>query len=114
MLTIDIEEKGDVIVFNIRGEFYMGNVEKVEKIWEEQVRKNPSIIALNCGGIEFVDSTAIGTLVKFFNHAMKNSIKIIFFDLNSEIRQLFETSRLMKLFTITTGDRFREEYLGGA
>ncbi len=112
MIEIKIEDHPqNVVIINIAGEFYIENIQKVEGIWQEQVKKRPSVIGVNCADLLYIDSSAIGTLVKFLNNAMNKNIKLVFFDLNASIGQIFKTARLNNFFTITTKDLFNKEYL---
>lgn len=111
MLQVTVEEKNNIAIMHIMGEFYIESIQKVEKIWDEEVAKAPAIIAIDCADLMFIDSSAIGTLVKFLNNAMSKKIRLIFFDLSPSIQQVFSTARLNNFFTITTRDKFEQEYL---
>jgi len=113
MINLSVEANGGLIIISISGEFYIENIQKVENAWNEQVMKSPETIAINCGGLLYIDSSAIGTLVKFLNSAMNKNIKLVFFDLNPSIQQIFKTARLNNFFTITSKENFEREYLGG-
>ena len=70
----------------------------------------PRLIAINCLMLESLDSSAIGSIVKFFNYAMGKGIMMVFYDLNSQIRRLFETAKLTRYFNITTVSEFKNRY----
>jgi anti-anti-sigma factor len=111
MLSFIIEDTADVVIVNIKGELHHEKVSELEHVWNEQIRKPASVIAINCRELAFIDSPAIGALVKFFNEAMKKGKKLVFFDLSPGIQQLFGTSRLERLFQITTKREFETQYL---
>ena len=110
MVNFDVEEKGKVIIMHVVGTLYMENIRTAESIWNDQIKKNPDVIALNCKKLSQVDSTAIGTLVKFFNSAMTRDIRLVFIDLNSSIQRLFETAQLHRFFSLTTQKKFDHAY----
>lgn len=110
MIEVTVEERGSTIILHIKGEFHIENIQKVEGVWTEQVAKTPEVIAINCKDLNYIDSSAIGTLVKFLNNAMNKKIKLVFYDLSSSIRQIFQTARLNNFFTITTKDRFESDF----
>lgn len=111
MVQVSVEKKNNISIFHIKGEFFIDSINKVEKIWEEEISKEPSIIAIDCSELLFIDSSAIGTLVKFLNAAMNKKIKLVFYDLSPSIKQIFETARLYNFFPITTKEKFEREYL---
>jgi len=111
MLSFIIEEKPGVVIIQIKGELYHEKVSELEHVWEDQVKKPAGIIAINCAGLKYIDSPAIGALVKFFNEAMQKKKKLVFFDLSPTIRTLFDNARLERFFTITSRDKFEKDYL---
>jgi anti-sigma B factor antagonist len=109
-MEIRLEESSNITIINIKGEFHVGNVAKFEEVWHAQVEKKPKAIAINCHELEYIDSSAIGTLVKFLNNAMSKGIKLQFFDLNPSIQNIFKTARLDNFFTITTREKLDQEF----
>ncbi len=114
MITISTEEKDNIVVFNISGTFNINTVTSVETLWASYLQKGPKMIAINCIELSSVDSAAIGTIVKFFNSAMTNGIRLVFYDLNPQIQKLFATAKLNKFFTITTGEVFYAQYMSAS
>ncbi len=111
MIRIEVEEFRGVIILNLQGELLLDTISEVKEVWLKQIEKKPEIIAINCSHVDYIDSTAIGTLVQFFNHAMSRNIRLVFFDLKPKIRELFSTARLHKFFQITSMENFNRDYL---
>jgi len=111
MVLITVEDHGKVVIVNIDGEFYIDSVENAEKIWNEQLARHPKVMAINCKNIRYIDSSAIGILVKFLNSAMKQKTEMIFYDLNENILSVFKTAKLSNFFKIMTRTQFEMEYL---
>ena len=111
MVDIDVEEHGDVIIIAIKGEFYIESTEYAEKIWNEQIAKKPKVIGINCQAIKFIDSSAIGVLVKFLNVAMGVKVKLVFFEPSETILTIFKTARLSNFFHIMSKNKFEIDYL---
>ena len=59
----------------------------------------------------FVDSSAIGTFVKFLHNSMALNFKLVFFDLNESISRIFGKAKLNKIFTILTREDFESLYM---
>lgn len=111
MVDIEVEEHGDVIVIAINGEFYIESTEYAEKVWNDQVAKSPKVIGINCQNIKFIDSSAIGVLVKFLNNAMNLNIDLVFFEPSETVLSIFKTARLSNFFQIMSKNKFEMEYL---
>ncbi len=101
----------DVAIIQISGEFYLENTSEVEEIWNSFVQKNPRVVAFDCGEIEFMDSSAIGILVKFLNQAGQWDIDLVFYNLSETVQMVFETAKLNNFFTTMTEEQFTSRYL---
>ncbi len=110
MIDLHAEQFGDTIIIHLNGVFNIDSVARVEQVWVDQVVKVPRLIAINCLKLESLDSSAIGSIVKFFNFAMGRGIMMVFYDLNPQIQRLFETARLTRYFNITTVSDFKNRY----
>ena len=113
-MNIQVEEYNSLIVISIIGEFFVEHIQQVNDVWNEQVAKKPKIIAINCKELNYVDSSAIGALVKFLNNAQEKRIKLLFYDLSTTIKQIFDTAGLDTFFTIITRSEFESKYLADA
>jgi anti-sigma B factor antagonist len=111
MVSISCEDHGKVIILNIDGEFYIESIEHAEKVWNEQLAKRPKVMAINCRNIKYIDSSAIGIMVKFLNSAMKMKTELIFYDLSENIISVFKTAKLGNFFKIMSRTQFEMEYL---
>ncbi len=110
-MELQIEEFEKVTIIYVTGEFHIGNVNKFEELWHTLIEKQPQVIAINCSKLDYIDSSAIGTLVKFLNNAMTKKIKLLFYDLNDAIQSIFKTARLDNFFTILTKSQLEKEYM---
>lgn len=113
MINLNIEQIGNIIIIHLAGSFNIENLSRVESVWMEQINRNPRIIALDCGELEGLDSSAIGTIVKFFNYAMNRDIQLMFYDLKPIMQKLFSTARLTRYFNIITKKEFETLYMSG-
>lgn len=110
-MELSVEELDKVTIVKVTGEFHIGNVNKFEELWHSLIEKKPSVVAIDCSDLEYIDSSAIGTLVKFLNNAMSKKIKLVFFDLNKAIQNIFKTARLDNFFTITSRSQIQKDYI---
>lgn len=108
MVSIEIDDRGVIKIIRIKGEFFLGYVHQVEDTWNKLAAMAPEIIAIDCRDMTFVDSSAIGTFVKFLHNSMSGNIKLIFFDLNDSISRIFGKAKLNKIFTILSREEFEK------
>lgn len=111
MVQIDVFEHGALKIIRIKGEFFLGYVRQVEDAWNQMAAASPAVIAIDCKDMTFVDSSAIGTFVKFLHNSMALEFKLVFFDLNESILRIFRKAKLNNIFTILSREDFNSLYL---
>ncbi|OHD68872.1 MAG: hypothetical protein A2W19_15350 [Spirochaetes bacterium RBG_16_49_21] len=111
MPTIDVKDFGNTKVIKIRGEFFLQFVRTVEESWNKAVADGAEVVGIDCKDLKFLDSSAIGTLVKILNYANTHKITLVFFDLNDSITRIFNKAKLNKIFTILSREEFETQYL---
>lgn len=112
MINFTVEEKGNgLIIINLVGEFRIEVITKVEAVWNEQLQKKPSVIAFNCQDMAYIDSSSIGSLVKFVNSAKNRKIDLVVYGLNKDVFKIFQTARLNNFFGIMSKTEFEIKHL---
>jgi anti-sigma B factor antagonist len=110
VVHLEVVEQGGLKIIRIKGEFFLGYVRQVEEAWNQLAAGNPDVIAIDCKEMTFVDSSAIGTFVKFLHNSMAHNFKLVFFDLNESIARIFGKAKLNKIFTILSREDFDNSY----
>lgn len=108
--AIHVQGNGKVVVLVVEGELFLGNIKGLETVWDEQIAKKPEVLALNCAGVTFMDSSAIGSLVKFHNHAGRIGTQLVCIDLTASLMKIFIAAKLDRIFTIVSEQEFKEKY----
>ncbi|HPS57868.1 MAG TPA: STAS domain-containing protein [Spirochaetota bacterium] len=111
MMKITVEDQGSISIVHLNGKLFIESINVLLNTWEELIAKQPKVIAIDCSKLTSIDSSSIGTLVRFFNETMNKNIELVFFDLNPSIRKLFYTIHLEKFFSVITGRKFETDYL---
>ncbi len=104
------EEHKSVAIIRLNGEMRLGTVGEFETMYNSMIVKKLPAIALDCSCLQFIDSSAIGTLVKFLHLANSKKIKLVLFDMNDTIQSIFRAVKLDSFFTIMTKVKFEKEY----
>ena len=110
-VKVEIQEFGNIIVLVVSGDVHIGNTGQLEEVWDEQLLKKPRVIAIQGRDITFMDSSAIGTLVKFLNQAARIDLVLNFIDLNPSLLKIFVAAKLDKIFTLMSQEEFSSKYL---
>jgi anti-anti-sigma factor len=110
-MDLNIRKYGILTLFNLSGVFSLRDVTEMDIAWTRMIEEAPGIVAFNCGDLEFIDSPAIGTLVKIVNQAKRVGIDVIFYNMSSAVDRIFSATRLDRIFPIMTEEQFRGLYL---
>lgn len=109
--AVEIKRKGNVIIVSLPKYFYIGNIAEIEGVWDKIVNNEAAVIGFDCEKLEFIDSSAIGTLVKFFNSSVKNNIEMHVFGLRIELQKIFETTKIDRVMSVITKEEFHDRFL---
>ncbi len=110
-LKITTERHGDIAIMHLMGHGVTETCEMLESTWNELLTHNPSVVAINCRELEFMNSATIGLLVSFNRVSNQKSMKLIFYDISGSVDEVFEKTFLYGFLKTKTEQEFREEYL---
>jgi anti-anti-sigma factor len=106
-----ISQKGNVVIVSLPKYFYIGNIAEIEANWDRLLDMSPGIIAFDCTQLEFIDSSAIGTLVKFFNSSAKNKVEMYVYGLKDGLLKIFDTTKINRIMTVMSAEDFKNKFL---
>ncbi|MFA5520021.1 MAG: STAS domain-containing protein [Spirochaetota bacterium] len=110
-MKIDIIEHKGVSIVKLPRNFYIGNIVDIEEVWDRIIAQMPKTVGFDCEGLEFIDSSAIGTLVKFFNKSVKKDINMYVFGLRKDLLKIFETTKIDRIMSVVSKEHFEELFL---
>lgn len=94
------EQKGDTLHFNIKGKFVFSDHIEFKHIIQEMDREDVHNIRLNLGGVEFIDSAALGLLLMAKDKSDKLSKQVILENPAGQVAKMFSISKFDDIFTI--------------
>jgi len=101
---------GTISVIHLSGDFYLYAAPTIDESWEKILETEPSVIAFDCKDLTFIDSAAIGILVKFFNTSGKRDINVELINVEEAVKKIFAACRLDTIFKISTRKDFCKRY----
>lgn len=113
MNIAEVEELDGIIIIHVYGSLSVKVINEFDSVCEDQLIKKPEVIALDCGRLDFIDSIAINHLFKFSHNAKGKDVKLVFFDINPTIKEIFKITNLDKLFSVMSKEQFEAEYTKG-
>jgi anti-sigma B factor antagonist len=99
-MDIDVKEVGKVTVVAPRGDVDMAVADDVRVRLTELVDKGHLRLVLDLGAVMYIDSSGLGALVAAMKHARAAGGDLRVCALESDVRSLFEMTRLTKVMSV--------------
>ncbi len=99
-----MEESSDrTLLVHVRGQLSLDTIYAFEEALGPRFSENYREISLDCGNMDYIDSTGLGTLVKYYNLSHERGITFTLGNLSHGIREILDTANLSQFF-ITDGN----------
>lgn len=93
------EEGGQLVVY-VNGEIDIYTSEEFKRKLNEAAELGNVCIIVDCGGLQYIDSTGLGIFVGVFKKLKQQNRNIKIINLKDSIKKLFSITSLDKLFDI--------------
>lgn len=101
---------GGVTVIELIGRFDVTEAPRFEGTFKDLVMDKPKNVAFDFTGVEYIDSSGIGALIKAFNIVRTNNGEMILFALRTPVLAVFKVAQLDTFFNILTKEDFERKY----
>src|SRR5712692_299512 len=99
-MDIDVSEIGRITVVAPRGDVDMAVADDLRVRLTELVDQGRGHLVLDLGSVMYIDSSGLGALVAAMKHARAAGGDIKVCALESDVRSLFEMTRLTKIISV--------------
>ncbi|MBS0616789.1 MAG: STAS domain-containing protein [Spirochaetes bacterium] len=99
-LTFRIDEEPNLHLVHLSGDLNMFSAPELRTALHKKFDEGHRKFILDLSELSFVDSSGIGVLVSFVGLARKAEGRVVLFGLNTQIRSIFEVTRLLSVFTV--------------
>jgi len=99
-MQVKQEEKNGISVCCVIGEIDINTAPQVKKILDKIVGAKKEKIILNLKDVSYVDSSGLATLVEILKGMRSYGGKLKLTNLSTKVKNLFEITKLEKLFDI--------------
>jgi anti-anti-sigma factor len=110
MEEIQIEQKEDVVILHLCGALCSQNANRAEEVWNDQLTRCPTVLAINFKDLDYIDSMGVSHLVKLHRNADSSKVELILYNMNEKVNNFFITADLDKLFNILSLEEFENNY----
>lgn len=99
-MQVDQETVGTTMVLAPKGEIDMAHSPSLQKVIASVMAGKPPKVVIDLGGVPYMDSSGIATLVEALQVSMRNKTSLVLCNLAPRVRSAFEISRLVQMFSI--------------
>ena len=99
-LEINTEVVDQKVFVNIEGEVDLYSSPQVRKKIFDLVKKKVPVILINLEKVKYMDSSGVATLIEGLQQCNKYNGRFALFGLQDNVREVFELTRLDKIFEI--------------
>lgn len=99
-MQIKQEEKNGILVCYVTGEVDINTSPEIKKVFDKLIGAKEKKIILNFKDVSYVDSSGLATLVEILKGLRSYGGKLKLSNLSTKVKNLFEITKLEKLFDI--------------
>jgi anti-sigma B factor antagonist len=98
-MTIATREQPEATIVDVNGDVDMGTSPALRKTLLESLKTTPRLV-VNLGGVRYIDSSGIASLVEVLKEARNKKRRLVLFGLSTGVREVLQLTRLNKIFEI--------------
>jgi anti-anti-sigma factor len=110
MMKISVTNENSVLVLGLAGKFNIEEVTKFEETAPIETLKTLKAVAIDFSEVEYIDSSALGSLIKMMNKAKNIGVEFNLYNMPMPILSIFKLAYLDKFFLITTDADLKTKY----
>ena len=88
------------VVVSLSGSIYVEEAAQIRESLIGYIEKGHKTFVIDLGNVDYIDSSGLGTLVAIQKRALQNGGSVIIKNLKGLVKDLFELTRLTKVFEI--------------
>jgi len=98
------EQKGPALVCYLNGDIDINTAPQMKKIFDKLIAGKKEKLVINFKSVNYVDSSGLATLVEVLKGLRSYGGKLLLTNLSTKVKNLFEITKLDKLFDIFTDE----------
>lgn len=97
-MELRVRKHADIFILDIHGELDLYNTSNIKDAFQRMVEKQAKKFIINLDNVTYLDSSGLGSLIQIHHQAELNSFHLVFCNIHSQTRKVFELTRLSKFF----------------
>gem|GEM_PF-963243 len=111
-MSIEVKHYSNCSVIRINSELSISNLMYFDNLLTKLFTDGIKLIGIDMSRVSFIDSSAIGSLVKYISSNKKSEVygRVILIDLSEIAERILKTAKLYPLLNIVTFKEFARDY----
>jgi anti-sigma B factor antagonist len=109
-MKININRNDNLVNIKLIGKYDIEELLFFSTLFNDEINKKPGVIALDMAELTYIDSSAIGSLIRYMNKALKENVDFLCYNLNKNIENIFKISKLDQFLPIMSDHDFHQKY----
>jgi anti-sigma B factor antagonist len=94
------EKRNDITICKLEGEITINNSDELRRAFDQIIKRNEKKVLADFTAVSYIDSSGLATLIEMFQRLKKIGGRLRFYGLDQKIKNIFEVTKLHKLFDI--------------
>lgn len=103
-------DRSGIIVCRLEGKFDIEQTERFENFINEIIAEKPQHLGLDLNGVEYIDSSAIGSVIKLLNLVKNHGGEMLLFGMKPLILNVFKLAKLDNFFKILSNEEMKKKF----
>ncbi|MBN2040093.1 MAG: STAS domain-containing protein [Spirochaetes bacterium] len=108
-MKIDILRDDNLVNIKLIGKYDIEELLFFSTVFSDEISKKPEVIALDLEELTYIDSSGIGSLIRYMNIATKENIEFLCYNLNKNIEDIFKISKMDQFLHILSNDDYHKK-----
>ncbi len=104
MLDVRTEARGDYARVILQGDVDLSTTEMLSHAYSGAVDSGATVVDLDMAGVEFIDSTGLGTLIRLRKRSESEAVAFRLANCSPRTREVLRMTRLDAVFTLLSED----------
>lgn len=99
-MQVHTEQNNSVSIVAVKGDVDLNSSRELQGELRDALKNGPSRMIVDLGGVPYMDSSGVATLVEAMQLSRKKGTKLVLCAMGEKVQSIFEIARLDKVFTI--------------
>lgn len=97
-----LRKQDDVFIIDVQGELDLYNTSQLRELFSKMIEKGVKKVVINLAGVNYIDSSGIGTLINIHSLSQQKSISFCIANVEGTVKKVIELTKLTGFFPLAS------------